>query len=294
MWSLPLALALSLQAPACAPMPGWEAVAGEALGNYLVLGESHGSSEAPAAVAEYACAVASDGPVLVAIEFDSAANAGWQRAWNAPHSEFRKMLFAEISEWGRRSDGVASVAMLALVERLHALKSAGADIDLVAFNGARNDAQRAAFAELPGQESHEAAQAANIREAAQARDYAHVVVLVGNLHARKSPVSVAGQTFRPMAMLLAEPHRVISLTMHTDGGETWNCQLAEDALPEPGKPITDDMLDCSAHAIGASRSDRARGFHLDATLAADVYDGVFALGPVSASPPPSMDWPAID
>ncbi len=289
MWGLPFALAASLTTPACEPMPGWQELANEARGKYLVLGESHGSNEAPGATAEYVCAVADEGPVLVGIEFDSTFDESWQIAWDAPHSEFRRVLFAEISEWGRRNDGVASIAMLALVERLHALRSAGADIDIVAFNGAKDDAQRAAFAQLPGQEPHEAAQAANIREAAQRRNYAHVVVLVGNLHARKAPVTVGSSTFRPMAMLLAEPHRVVSLTMHTEGGETWNCQLAEGVVIEAGKPITDEMLDCSGHRIGTSGPERTRGFHLDAGANEGVYDGLFALGPVTAAPLPAIE-----
>ena len=177
--------------------------------------------------------------------------------------------------------------MLAMVERLHALKSSGRDIDIVAFNGARSDAQRAAFAPLPGQEPHEAAQAANIRAAASKRDYAQRVVIAGNLHANKAPLDVGGRSVRPMAMLLAEPARVVSLDMHTNGGSTWSCQLS--SRPEPGQPVTDDMVACKAFPMGASRPARARGYHLDPASKERGFDGVFALGPVTASPPPAID-----
>ena len=271
----------------CHPLPGWEAIANEAQGKYLIFGETHGSSESPEAVAEYVCAVADSGPVLVALEFSSETDPAWQRAWAAPHEEFRETLLDEVSDWGERRDGVASAAMLAMVERLHALKTAGRDIDIVAFNGARSDAQRAAFAPLPGQEPHEAAQAANIRAASLQRRYAHVVVLAGNLHATKMPLTVRETSVRPMAMLLAEPGRVVSLDMHGEGGTTWSCQLVTE--PKPGEPVTDDMVECRDFPIGASRPARTRGFHLDPAMAEWGFDGVFALGPVSASPPPAID-----
>ncbi|AWW73618.1 hypothetical protein CD351_04150 [Erythrobacter sp. KY5] len=289
--SLALTAVLASGSPgaACDPLPGWEAVASEARGKYLVLGESHGTLEAPAATAEYVCAVAEDGPVLLAIEFSSPDNDGFQRAWAKPHDEFRTALFAEVPDWGARQDGVASLAMLEMLERLHALKEAGRDIDIVAFNGANGDAQRAAFAGLPGQEPHEAAQAANIREAAQSRDYAHVVVLVGGFHAEKLP-AVLGQTpTRPMANLLAPANRVVSLVMHSDGGESWSCQLAIGADFDPTEPVTSDMVSCKAHPAGPSRPPMERGFHLSKVTEPQSYDGVFALGKISASPPPTND-----
>ena len=289
MWVLPAILAAALPSPACDPMPGWEEVARASEGRYLVLGETHGTVEAPAMLAEYVCALADNGPVLVGIEFTSTTNAAFQRAWAAPHGAFRQTLFAQVSEWGERSDGVASTAMLAMLERLHALKEAGAQIDIVAFNGANGDAQRAAFAGLPGQEPHEAAQAANIREAAQGRPYSHVVVLVGSFHAGKQAVTLGGVETRPMAMLLAERERVLSLAMHTGGGATWNCQLAVDADFDPTVPVTDDMVECASHAIAPNRTERERGFHLDSEMSQHGYDGVFALGPVTASPPPEID-----
>ena len=280
-----LAAAAALQSPVCSALPGWKSVAERSAGKYLVLGEMHGSSESPEAVADYVCAVAEDGPVLLAIEFSSTDNADWQRAWSAPHSRFREILLGQVEEWNGREDGVASEAMLAMLVRLHALKEAGLDIDVVAFNGANGDAQRAAFAGLPGQEPHEAAQAVNIRAAAGQRDYAHMVVLVGNLHARKTPTSLGPVTIRPMAMLLAGPERVVSLDMHTDGGETWGCQLRDDVEIDPAKPITDDMIACAAHRTGPSRPQLSRGFHLEPRGEDEAYDGVFALGPVTASQP---------
>ena len=289
MWSLFASLALSAQAPECDPLPGWEAVAEASTGKYLVLGETHGSSEAPAATAEFVCAVSNDGPVLLAIEFSSSSDDAFQRAWAAPPEQFRQRMFEEVPLWGKRNDGVASAAMLEMLERLHALKSAGRLIDIVAFNGAKNDTQRAAFAELPGQESHEAAQAANIREAAMAKDYRHVVVLVGNLHASKARTSLSGIEIRPMAMLLDQAEHVISLRMGSDGGESWNCVLDQSVQLKLGQPVTSDMLDCGAHTDPPTSDGKTRGFHLDQSIYPGAFDGVFALGPITASPLAEID-----
>ncbi len=289
MSALVMALSLATAPAPCEPLPAWEDVANEAHGKYLIFGEAHGSAEAPDAVAEYVCAVAEEGPVLLAIEFSAATDDGFQRAWAASVEKFRETLFAEIPEWGQRQDGVASGAMLSMLERLHVLKSSGRAIDIVAFNGAKNDAQRAAFAELPGQESHEAAQAANIREAAQMRAYRHVVVLVGGLHAQKFPTTVGSHAIRPMAMLLDRKEQVISLRMNTAGGESWSCQLREGLEIDPSKPVTDEMIDCRAYSEVASREVLERGLYLDDRLYPGRYDGAFALGPITASAPAAID-----
>ena len=289
MFDVILAALAAGQVPACAPLPGWEEVAERAAGKYLVLGESHGTAESPMATVEYVCAVARDGPVLLAIEFSSTSNEAFQRAWRLPHAGFREALIAEVPEWGERQDGVSSVAMLEMLVRLHALKEAGHVIDIVAFNGASGDAQRAAFAGLPGQEPHEAAQAANIRAAAQQRDYSHVVVLVGRFHSRKVAGQAGAEQVRPMAMLLAEPDRVISLGIHTSGGESWGCELRTDIEIDFTRPITDDMVRCGASRYGASQPPREAGFHFDETLASVGLDGEFALGAVTASPPAVID-----
>lgn len=291
MWSAMLALAAASAGSLseCEPLPGWEDVAARSRGGYLVLGENHGSREAPAATGELVCILARDGPVLLAIEFAASSNGAWQTAWAAPHAQFRQRLLDLVPAWGSRKDGVASVAMLAMVEGLHALKEAGAPIDIVAFNGASDDAQIAAFAELPGQQPHEAMQAANIRKAAQRREYAHVVVLVGSLHASKARTRVRGIEIRPMAMLLAAPERVVALGMNTQGGTSWSCRLDEDAQLVPGAPITDDMIECGSHRQAADLPPLAPGFHFAASRRDGRYDGVFAVGPVTASPPPVIE-----
>src|SRR3546814_20260999 len=90
--------------------------------------------------------------------------------------------------------------MFALLVRLHGLKEAGVAVDVAAFNGMRDDAQRARLAGLPGQGPHEAAQAENIRDAAAAGDYDRLLILVGSFHARKSTGGAGDDRFEHMAM----------------------------------------------------------------------------------------------
>lgn len=281
-----LSLALS-PLPACNPLPGWETVADAADGKFLIFGETHGSVESAGAVADYVCAASETRSILLAIEFNSASDEGFRAAWAGPHDEFRARMLEHVPEWKGRPDGVASVAMLDMLDSLHALKEAGHKIDLTAFNGARDDAQRAAFAHLPAQEPHEAAQATNIRTAAQQGAYHQTVILVGSLHARQERVEMGRDPWRAMAMFLAAPEDIVSLQMAWDGGASWSCQMAADANIEPGKPITQDMIECKAFPTGPSAkgaAGRGMGFY-EEPFGDDAYDGYYHLGTIEASPP---------
>ncbi|WP_156318124.1 hypothetical protein [Porphyrobacter sp. AAP60] len=288
---LPAALAAQGGMPAddaaCTAPAGWDEVVARDP-DFVVFGELHGTREAPALVQSLICAEAKrEQRMLLAVEHSSWQNAAWQEAWALPHDAFRAAL-PDLG-WRGRDDGVASKAMLALVTGAHALKDQGAAIDIVAFNGARDDAQRARFNDLPAQGPHEAAQAENIAEAAALKDYDRVIVLVGNLHAEIAPLSIGGPDFDPMAVRLRSYGSVLSLGMRHAGGENWSCQLAPGTKLAPGQEVTDDMITCAASRAGAEgSSDRAPHItvgNLAEPQLARRFDGTFWLGPISASPP---------
>ncbi|HEX8062893.1 MAG TPA: hypothetical protein VF535_06725, partial [Allosphingosinicella sp.] len=188
-------------AVACSVPEGWSRVAARKT-PYIIFGEVHGTRESPAFVEATACGLAAKGArVLVGVEHNATDDPALQAAWSLPDAQFPAALRA--LGWAGRKDGVASQAMFELLLRLHRLKERGRRIDVVAFNGARDAEQRERFKDLPGQGPHEAAQAENVRRAAEAKRYDHVLVLVGNLHARKQPVTRGGMSFEPMAMRLA-------------------------------------------------------------------------------------------
>ena len=65
----------------CEVLPGWSEVAEASKSRFLIFGETHGTQEAPRAVQEFVCQLASD-PVLLAVELDSSSNDDLQSAWD--------------------------------------------------------------------------------------------------------------------------------------------------------------------------------------------------------------------
>lgn len=271
----------------CDLPPGWQEVAKRET-RYIVFGEIHGTREAPTFVGDVACGLAFNGErLLVAIEQEASDNAALQKAW-AVSDEGGFVAAVLRTGWAGRNDGVASQAMLALLVRLHRLRAGGRAIDVVAFNAARDADQAARFASLPGQGPHEAEQAENIR-AADAGRYDHVLVLTGNLHANKQPVTKGGATFEPMAMRLASARAVTSLDIADAGGTRWNCQLRAGVVVPPGPSIPLDAIECGAHPARGS-VDLRRPFFMGLGTAPGqdanpAFDGFFWVGRTTASPP---------
>lgn len=276
-----------VEAEGCSLPAGWDQIAARKP-RFVVLGELHGTQEAPAFLGNLACGLTSRGKrILVAIEHSSTENVAFQEAWKLPGAKFTAAL--KQAGWAGRGDGIASNAMADLLVRLHSLREGGHFIDIVAFNGARDEAQASRFSHLPAQEPHEAAQAGNIRAAASAKLYDYVLVLVGNVHARKRPVERSGVAFKPMAMQLAPATDLVTLNMETAGGTAWNCQLKPGVKPDPKKPIADDAIACGSYPVRGSTDRRREPFvelaQPSVTNPHADYDGVFWLGKVSASAP---------
>ena len=266
---------------------GWDAIS-VGRPDYIVFGEVHGTQEAPLLFGRVAGELAQQGKnILIAVELSSAENARYQAAWNGPHDRFAASL-PDI-DWVGGQDGRTSVAMLSMLTHLHALKAGGARLALVPFNGFRDEEQQKRL-ETPGsQAGHDAAQAENIAAARAAGQYDHVLVLVGNLHARTVEVEGRGPTFQPMAMRLRETGRLVALTMAYASGTTWDCSLRDGVRLLPGQKVTDAMLDCGSHpSPGLAGFPNTPHFALGPMPGAphgDAYDGHFWLGEISASPP---------
>jgi len=271
----------------CLMPDGWEQVA-ERKPRFVIFGENHGTKEAPKFVGDVACALAAKGEhVLVAVEHDAIHNPAFQAAWSLQPSQFEAAL--RLAGWKGREDGVTSEAMFQLLVRLHSLKDAGGLISIVAFNGARDEAQRERFKALPGQGPHEAAQAENIRVASRQRRYDHVLVLVGNLHARKREIGREGYTFKPMAMTLAPPDEIVTLNMAAAKGTSWDCVLKPGYKRTAGKKIMAGDIECGVHFYSGDGDLRHLPFISLRPLAGiasdENYDGLYWLGNVNGSKP---------
>lgn len=270
----------------CDPVQGWSEIARREP-RYVVFGEMHGTSEAPQLVQRLACHLAKAGRnVLVAVELDASDNPSLQQAWNGARAAFLPQLLK--SGWKDRDDGVASVAMMRMLDQLHGERVIGRRISVVAFNGFKDASQEGRFGHLPGQEPHEAAQAENIAQAAAQGDYDDVIVLVGNAHARRKAIALGESAYRPMAVFLAETGRVISLNMLTSGGTSWDCTMKPGAKPASGAAPS-GVVECGSHpmkGMAANIRPPVMGLGGFSSFKADPdYDGYFWLGGVSSSPP---------
>jgi hypothetical protein len=256
---------------------------------FIVFGEMHGTRESPEFLGALACGLASRGErLLIAVELNATANSAIQNAWLVHNEQFDEAL--RTSGWFGRKDGVGSTAMFELLQKLHRLRVQGKSIDVVAFNSFSDNEQRQRFKGLPGQGPHEAAQAENIRRASQSRRYDHILILVGNLHARKVPVENGAVSYQPMAMQLGSAAEVITLNMQSSGGSMWNCLTKPNVTLERGKPPPPDALDCGIHETGRSPFDLGppafiRLGELPGKPTDPNYDGFYWLGQVNGSPP---------
>lgn len=269
----------------CDIPPGWTDIA-RRKPRFVVFGEIHGTQEGPEFVGRVACALIAQGKsILIAVEHDVSFDPAYQTAWRQPPDKFAAALLQ--AGWKERNDGKGSVAMFDMLTHLHRLAWQGRAIRLAAFDGVRDDGQRRIFSTLPGQGPREAAQADNIRIAADAGNYDLVLVLTGNLHARRQPFERGGVTVEPMAMHLARIGSMITLDARYSGGSAWTCGLKPGTRPEPGKAISSDAIECAVHPLGVQPDlGHAPFLSLVATSGSDdAYDGFFWLGALHGSPP---------
>jgi hypothetical protein len=267
---------------------GWQAI--EKTGNDLVVfGEQHGTSEAPAFVSNTVCALAMSGNrVAVAIEWPVRLNDDLQGALLKSSQEFDFELMNLLPR--EKVDGTTSVAMLDLVKRIHNLKSRGYDVNVFAFGGFETGEQFARLSKLVGQNQIEAAYAENIEKQIRGRGYDFVLVLVGNLHAIKTPVRLGEMVINPMAVRLSESHPTTSLNMLHDSGSAWSCRRVTDSRIAGRDPEARGAAECRVHQISGNGNLGLGPFVrlADKNTKSDQesFDGIFWVGPVTASPPP--------
>lgn len=270
------------------PFPaGWAAVARQKA-DIVVFGELHGTEQSPRFIGQLACALAARGQrVLVAVEHGVTLAAAWQAAAQLPPGQFEAALAAK--GWAGRADGIGSKAYFDMLVRLQLLKTRGLAVDVTPFAGFVDKAQNERFAHLPGQGGYEAAMAENIAKAAKAGKYDLVLVLVGNLHARKEAIVRGAVSFEPMTMQLARRAKVVSLDMRYGPGTSWICQLKPGVIPGPQRPVSADEMACGNSATagypGFFGSPRIELASDEQAGKPRPYDGVFWLGPVSGSAP---------
>ena len=256
LFALFLAAAAPASAQECAAIPGVERLWANPQTRFVIVGEYHGTTETPALLGDIVChAVARGRPVQVGLEFLESHQPALDRFFAGRDARYAP---GEVFHDGRNS-----VAMYALLDRLRRMRAAGAPLGVFAF---LRDSERG-----HNQTPHEAAMAAVWRERAAARPDALVLVLVGNLHARKSPGPLK-LTFLPAAALLP-PESTVSVIGAFTGGSAWICVGTD---PQGGPA-------CGERTAPPKSPMPPRGVRLESTGGAD---GTYSVGvPFTASPP---------
>jgi hypothetical protein len=257
----------------CAPPARWRDVAEAAEGQFLVVGELHGTNEIPAAFGSYVCAAAKQGGrTLVGLEI----HPKYAEAINAASGsgDPEAVLLMQMPDFWSGSYGLSSEAMLRLIGLLTTIEG----VDIVPFNGdfpiPEFDTPEEVQAWFDAMEVGELQQ---LREEAMAgilsrafEGYDRAIVLVGNIHAAETKFDFL-EGADNMAMLL--PGEPVSLNYRSDGGTAWNNQ------GEGGKP---NLVLPSSTAIPSVLPVPSIGL-TEAT--GPAYDGYLYVGTVTASPP---------
>lgn len=257
--------AFAAPAPRCAEIPGVDRLWSDSHVRFVLAGEMHGTNETPALFGDLVCAAgASKRPIIVGIEHPAEEQEAMDAFMNSTDHETAVRMLLSRRTWNT-FDGRSSRAMLALFQRLRALKASGRIAEVVAFDDSRPgepDAQR------------EARMAAALAAAAERRPKALVIALTGNVHASKEILQEIGP-YPLMAMHLPRAE-TLSLFVADRGGEAWNSMNGG----------------CGPHPVDASGGVR-RGVVLskgEGTLAG--YDGRLSTGlPATASLPAIPDAP---
>lgn len=227
---------------------------------FLIFGEIHGTREAPKAFGEMVCEAARRGPVIVGIERPAGLSPVMQSFIDSDGNDDARFGlirgFFDGTDWG-----LSSQAFLDLFLRLQTLREQGADIRMAGFK----------TSEVVGagsQTPYEKSLAAELRRASAAQPDARVLVLAGNLHARKETYPALGDRpgFEPMAMHLPDGE-VLTFNIAHSGGQTHKC-----AANGCGPQDVDGRADPKNTGLWLSDRDSR-------------YDGSWNIGPVTASPP---------
>ena len=243
----------------CLSPPGFGEILRTRPERFLVFGEVHGTREAPTSFGHIVCEAAKQGQIVVALERPPALTEAMQRFVDSDGgAEAEAALLATVfdgSEYGLSSEG-----FLDLFKILQTLRASGADLRVVAFQGA-------VPAPSTDQTAYERILAEHVLAAAARNPQSRVLILVGNLHARRTPIpsSASRAGFEPMVMHLP-PGQVLSFDLRYGGGAAYNC--------------TQDG--CGAHRVAPHPDGNQRRVQL---IQSDQFDGVWAIGAISPAHP---------
>ncbi|QYC09570.1 hypothetical protein [Brevundimonas nasdae] len=229
----------------------------------IMVGEIHGTAEAPHAIGEIACAASEQEPVVVALELEDTLQPILDAFIAAPDAATAFATLEGSTLLNRAvQDGRTSEGLLALLHRVRVLKGSGRDIALHAFQPSsigRGDSLDQAWYELN--------MGYVLGQARQKRPDARVIALAGNIHAQKTPFARYPDIGLPAAGHLPA-RETLSFEIAQQGGASWSCEADECG-------VSPSLVSYDVDARGIIWSPAEDG----------GFDGVLALGPWTASPP---------
>ena len=238
----------------CEPVPGLRPHL--TTGRVILLGELHGTREAPAFVESVVCHGLSLGlRVTVALELPQVEGPEVDRYLRSEGSPGDRDALVRAPFWFKDyQDGRSSQAMLALLEAVRSRIARQEPIDVVLLD--RPEARQDRDAEM----------AARLLVAVGEAPANLFVALTGNLHNRITEGS--GRLGRRILEALG-PDRVLSLNQAYSGGSAWVC-------------MSDSP--CGSHTI-RGRAGTALGVEVGGAAGSEHYHGTYGVGELHASPP---------
>lgn len=257
---LVICLSGSVAAGTCSPIPGAEQLWSRPKLRWLIVGETHGSNETPAAFLDLVCDALEHGKrVTVALERSSSEQELLDRVLTDPDSTHAVKDLLRQWDWREALDGRSSKAMLQLLLALRDLHLSHPQLSIVAFDTSTPNDNSAARDEAMGK---------TLLSLRKKKPNDLILMLTGDAHASEKPVSDWG--YNPAAAYLPADER-LSLEAKSNGGASW-------VWTSTG---------CGPTNLGTPSKNRPREIVLDPKLSHfETVDGILSLGvPTTASPP---------
>ncbi|WP_192647411.1 hypothetical protein [Sphingopyxis sp. OAS728] len=238
------ALPASAFARDCAPLAKTADVLEPPGLQYLLVGETHGTKEAPELFSDLVCAAGSR-PLVVGVEWPAASQPVLE-AFLAERDAGAALDILRTAPALARPDGRGSAAMVDMLLGVWRLRQAGRSIELVAFDH-----------EIAGggtSDGRERAMAARLLAAGARHGGALLIALTGTGHADRNGFRSYDPPFKSMVQHLSAA-KTRTVAMLSVGGEALACRhirpSGEERCATAPLPVRSDMM---ARGIGAGRA----------------------------------------
>lgn len=222
----------------------------------VMLGEVHGTREAPAFMEQVLCSVAAHRPVVLALEYPRAEQAALDAFFANPKLAAGEAELLKTRFWSTvPGDGRQSQAWFKVLQDVRAWREQRLPITVVAYD------------DFSTSEERDAADGAFLSDLLkQQQGRAFVVIYSGNAHTMKIPLEEL-PTELPLGAHLAH-WDLLHINLASPGGRAWNCGDSS----------------CGPHDWPPSRVLAPPGT-IQMGYITGAFDGVAGIGPLTASPP---------